>query len=597
MYGWLKISLVWVACGLAMVSALVDIWVIISISQFKKKAKRKGPKNAPTQLTHDYIISDLLRWFAVITLLFSVIIIIDNGIQWKSRDIVCVVVAAFGQFTMSFVILWHLLIALYLVYLLYITAKAKYKKSTKFYFNYAQYHAFKHMILCVTFALSVFGAVIPLIFYKGQSYDLSWLYQSKKTGKTYDGSCWLSSSYEYFWIAISFISILLEFIVLIGIIYKYFKTRWFTDAYWQLFKRLSVWLFVLIITRIFTFIYIVAVWADPNYHFHTPGHNVRYYNIALWIVFCRHFSYGCYGMANGIAWYFLNHDKNHNYAAIIYEKLRNSNSIHNKHKNKNNNKNKIKNKKQGEPEHNINYDYKILPENDEHMRAKNVDVKFKDNNNNNHNNNNNNNNNHYIDINTPKGETNKDKLKIIVDRDYDGDGNNLNTTPHPVTFGPRGRKDTADKDSTRSGFGPNWLSYETTVTETTITTSDGDNDNENYNNNNNNNNNNYNEVTTTGTVGRMDMEKFKALQTNNGRPIQVKDGGGETGHVAGGGVHNIGKNSRSNSRLKVKKKSTNTLSSKKPVPVRTTQSLKNIANNDSNVAELTGLSADHPSIN
>ena len=75
-------------------------------------------------------------------------------------------------------------------------------------------------------------------------------------------------------------------------VYKYYRTRWYTNVYLYLIKRLSVWVLGFLITRTVPTAFRLIVLINPN--FKSP----------LWLVLCHNYLITSLGIANGIVWYF-----------------------------------------------------------------------------------------------------------------------------------------------------------------------------------------------------------------------------------------------------------------------------------------------------
>lgn len=87
---------------------------MISTNSFRRKLLELHDN----QITHDYVICKLIYWLSVEDIPISIIFGISFGVDWDKVTMSCALIGILTQFFIIFQLLWHILIASYLFYLL-----------------------------------------------------------------------------------------------------------------------------------------------------------------------------------------------------------------------------------------------------------------------------------------------------------------------------------------------------------------------------------------------------------------------------------------------------------------------------------------------
>ena len=288
MNSWIEDIIVFPTIFFACISVICDIYVIVSTHHIMIRLYLTY--GSQSRSIHDYIICQLVYWLGMINLAFSGVLIPQYAIQWTNIDSWCIIVGFLGQFNTLITSFWHILFSGYLFYLL------KYENPNCNKLNFANntrdvnYHRiFSYSPIIIIF-LSFVGSVLPL-FYKN-SYGILYAF-TDNSGNKYGTECWLLSFWQLIAYGALLLSLLFDVIVLLLAVYKYYQTKWFTNAYLSLIKRLSIWVIIFAITRILPFIdRLLILMCGDNY------------NAPLWLVLAHNYTLASFGIANGIAWYF-----------------------------------------------------------------------------------------------------------------------------------------------------------------------------------------------------------------------------------------------------------------------------------------------------
>ena len=327
---WIEDTIVYPTLVLFCFSIISDICVIISTTRFKRALSYEYGNDSI--FSHDYTIGNLILWLAAINLLWELTMIPEYGVNWTHMNPLCLTIAIAAQFFAVLNSLWQILIASYLFHLLTTditqqsldsSKKRQHHKpllhdnhnqrkqsnmidvirwvcdpylSCNFYLrNPFMFNLFALLLVII----SAIGAIIPLIWDNDNHYAV--IYNYTKNGYNYGGECWLkSASFQLISYGPFMLSVVLDVIVLLIAVCKYYQTKWFTKAYLYLIKRLSTWVIVFVIIRVLPFADRLLSWIVSDDHdFQTP----------LWLVLMHNYALASMGLANGLVW-FANQKRN-----------------------------------------------------------------------------------------------------------------------------------------------------------------------------------------------------------------------------------------------------------------------------------------------
>ena len=330
---WIDALLDYPTAGIAVCSLAGDAYVIASTTLLQRLLTKKYTN---AQYTHDFIISSLIQRLAIINLFVSIISIPQLVINWGTFDIFCLLVGFLAHFFFILTSLWHIFISSYLLYLLLIDSKVKhsynknykkiknknknkhnnsnnnnnynqmspslnytksqnYNKKQRMHFKFEEWIRKPltfDLITLIFLMISTVGSLIPLAWEGENHYTVLYNYQTRDGSRKYGNECWVEPAFWIIAYAPLMISVVFDIIVLLAAICKYYQTKWFTNAYLALIKRLSVWVIVFIMVRIIPFIERVILFIDPDYY------------VPLYLIALHNYIYAGAGVANGIVWYF-----------------------------------------------------------------------------------------------------------------------------------------------------------------------------------------------------------------------------------------------------------------------------------------------------
>lgn len=281
---------------LASVSVLCNVYAATATKRFKKQLINQLGKSAPT--SHDYILCYLINLMSINDLFFALSYIPDIMISKSIAEVngsastACLVFGFACQYFATCSAFYKLLIPLFLLYLLTTNSK----KQRQALSNAVKNKRVLSYLGIIIPLLSFVGSVLPLIWDNSNHYAL--LYSYTKDGYSYGAQCWVEGYWELIFYGIVILSVLFDIITLVIGIYKYNKTKIYTNAYLLLMKRLFTWVIVFLIVRIVPGVdRMLEVFADANQEyasFHAP----------LWLVLLHNYLLSSYGIANGVVWYF-----------------------------------------------------------------------------------------------------------------------------------------------------------------------------------------------------------------------------------------------------------------------------------------------------
>lgn len=272
----------------AFFSLIGDVYVIRSTLKLKLMLKwQYGPS---VRITNDYIIFHLIFMLAILDAFYIVGNASANCINWTSANTLCVVFGFYNQFFGLFSSLWRLLIPSYLFYLLITDSKHQKKSGDANNKTIAKNEIIFNMITLGIILLSFIGSIIPLIWDDRNSYSV--LYNYSKNGINYGAECWVTGDFVLIFYSVLILGVLIDIIALVFAIYKYNQTKWYTNAYLLLIKRLSAWVFVFMVLRLVPFF-------DRVVYYIIDG-----YTAPLWLVLLHHYILASTGIANAAVWYF-----------------------------------------------------------------------------------------------------------------------------------------------------------------------------------------------------------------------------------------------------------------------------------------------------
>lgn len=299
---------------IGIVSICFNIWVIHSVQKLQRMYRHDqssllhGKYNDnPLMSSHDDVICKLIFWLAIIDLLYGADFILDYGIDWTTVNAPCLILGIIGQFLSVCTALWRVLIASYLFYLLKLNHGTQ-ETNTTYHItckqlcgSYLQNAKIFNVITILIIVLCLVGSIIPLIWNNDNHYTI--LYNFKYHSTNYGTECWVESYFQMIFYGTLMISVCFDICVLITAVWKYYQTKWYTNAYLYLIKRLLAWVFIFLLIRIFPFLDRLLALIVDNYH--TP----------LWLVLLHNYSLASVGIANGMVWYFNRKIKPHNTVA------------------------------------------------------------------------------------------------------------------------------------------------------------------------------------------------------------------------------------------------------------------------------------------
>ena len=274
----------------AILSLIGDIYVLASTRELKIQLTLQYGRSA--RLTPDYIIYHLIFMMALLDGLYIIGIIGTNCIDWHTQNTFCVVCGFIGLFTALMVSLWRLLVPGYLFYLLSTDNQHQKKIYSPEAQNNSKASAMNEFCfdtaLLLFMILSFIGSIIPLFWNNKNYYGI--IYNYSKNGINYGSQCYVTGDFILVAYIIRILSILLDVAALIFSICKYNQTKWYTNAYLILIKRLSAWVFVFMIMRLVPFVdrlifYIIDQSSAP-----------------LWLVLLEHYFLASTGIANAFVW-------------------------------------------------------------------------------------------------------------------------------------------------------------------------------------------------------------------------------------------------------------------------------------------------------
>lgn len=262
------------------------------------KKRRKLILNPNAKQSNDYLVVDIIFWMSFFDLFYCIFL----GVSYTSNafnrtssffmkspnesfekdylgdsKLSCVIVGIGLQFFAIASPLWHVLIAWCLFFLLigYRLDKLANQKI---------WHVIFIMLISIIFTILPAFADKKNINHYGQFYNF------KYEKEYYSPECWIIGEYQLLLWVLVLISLIFHYITLITACIKYKKTRAFTKAYLYLIRRLSAWVFVYTVVRIFPTIERVWVLVDQK-------------NVPLWLVLVHHWFISSLGIANAAVWY------------------------------------------------------------------------------------------------------------------------------------------------------------------------------------------------------------------------------------------------------------------------------------------------------
>ena len=229
---WIEDVIVYPTVILGSLSLLTDLCVIVSIRKHQKSmVARYGPN---IQLSHDYMIAKLILWLSVINTLYTTLVIIGYGVDWKEVNFPCILVGFIGQFAFVLTSLWHILIASYLFRLLVLdirkkdsTVETSFSASHKTSIIRKYYYPsmiFNYIALTMIM-LALIAAIAPLFINDKVNYTI--LYNYTSNGVNYDPECWLEGDLQLIAYGLLMASVLFDVIVFSLAVCKYYQTRSF----------------------------------------------------------------------------------------------------------------------------------------------------------------------------------------------------------------------------------------------------------------------------------------------------------------------------------------------------------------------------------
>ena len=339
---------------IAPISCICNIYVSVVAYQVRQQIKRTygryGSDIERLQASNDYVFMSLIFYLPIIdtlSCLFFVTNIIEHLYQNSSNishinPIECTIIGIGSHFFWVLGILWHIILASYLFYLIMPLCPSKSsiaamgrniddihgtaivrgskqqnvktkKPSSKNVLSknlIADKYASAHTTIAMTdynvyylknpkvyswtifcaFVVAILLTVVPLTIGSGNSYiSLFNYYNSDRIG--FSQECWMDGFWQLLFLIPVIISLLLHYIILILAFIKFSQTRWFTRAYWYLIKRLIPWVALHSVIRILPAA--ARAWR------------ILYnkYTVPLWLVIAHHIAIVSMGIANLGIWY------------------------------------------------------------------------------------------------------------------------------------------------------------------------------------------------------------------------------------------------------------------------------------------------------
>ena len=323
---WISDIIFYPTLGLCICSLIGNGYVLRST--WKLKATLRLHYGRSAHITHDYIIYHLIYMLAILDSFNIICLILTNRIHWDEKSTLCIAFGFCGQFASIISSLWRLLVPLYLLYLLATDNKHQ-KKTSNAYVSNPKIAARNELIFIsitlVFIILSFLGSIIPLIWDNKNHYGV--LYNYTKNGISYGAECWVTGEFILITYSVRLLGVLMDVIALVFAIYKYTQTKWYTNAYLVLIKRLSAWVLVFMIIRIAQFverlIYVI----------------IGGFTVPLWFVLLQHYLLVSTGIANAIVWNHNRRVKSSNINESNPNRILSKQSDNNNNNNTNNNVN------------------------------------------------------------------------------------------------------------------------------------------------------------------------------------------------------------------------------------------------------------------
>ena len=291
---------------LSVISMICDVYVMMASIRLQSNLPR---------YSNDFVIFNLIFWLVIIDYGFE-FFFCSNFIPYifdfsRYSSALCTTIGAFTDFFGILGILWHILIAVEFLYLLFQFGHSD-DDGNGFSFRNHQYNynydsnsigkisvsSNNHLFLqnpkiyritrLSLIGISIILALLPL-FINGNHYIMFDNFYDAQ-GNGYGNECWLKDSWELAYYILLLISQLFHLCALIVACIKYKQTHLFTNAYLYLIQRLSPWIIVYTLIRVIPTV--VRFW--------TVHASVK--TIPLWLMVLHHCCLGSLGIANAVVW-------------------------------------------------------------------------------------------------------------------------------------------------------------------------------------------------------------------------------------------------------------------------------------------------------
>lgn len=322
-------------------SCYCNLYVFISASLLLHNIESRSGKNGNNRNkvtdSNDFVIIKLIKSLALIDFLELIIygsntVPVTFSIPFFTNPI-CLIIGILNQFVGILGALWHIFIAVYLLYILtngkffnilccccyccykLFSQRSRYigdsshdkihnSSDTKIHVprhnfseiekipsesNIFQNKRSYYRIITFILVFTTITTVIPL-FVNGNHYEIYYNYYDKN-GIGYGKECWIKDNFSLILFGIVIFSLIFHFTVLIFALIKYYQTRLFTQAYWYLINRLIPWVVVYSIIRIIPTVCKVWEVMQPK-------------TVPLWLVIGHNCGVASLGIANALVWYF-----------------------------------------------------------------------------------------------------------------------------------------------------------------------------------------------------------------------------------------------------------------------------------------------------
>lgn len=201
----------------------------------------------------------------------------------------CTAVGFSNQFLALMSPLFHMLIAISLLYLLF-----GYKLDNIIHYRY-------YIFIFILF-FSLFIAIIPLFFPNNKNHYQTFNNYQNKTNTVFDCECWIKDSILQFVLLFVpiIISLCLHYLTLIILCVKWKQAWKYAFKFKILIQKLIPWVIIFSLLLMFPIIY--RVWTFINSF--ENNSRAKNYKIPLFFVFLHHWSRASVGIGNGIVWYY-----------------------------------------------------------------------------------------------------------------------------------------------------------------------------------------------------------------------------------------------------------------------------------------------------